>query len=294
MVQWGTRELFAPVYGGSMDAASERSPTTPRAQHDIPYDGSEDDDYYVPQQENGSDCEASEGARRSKKARLSGPMQNEQPPTKSAEQIKAERDALWAEFQASVSSSSIENSRGNKPKTVKVRVAHEFAGEEVIEIKEVQEGSAEATKWPMVVEDKGDDQAGGSTPCTSTPADTGASAALFPGAGPSVSVLPEARSINDAPPLKKPTPTSATRRPGRPKGSSLAALVAATKPKKISTLEKSRLDWDAHLASTPSKEEVDELERDRKDGAGYLDRMDYLKRVDERKEAARIVTKRKR
>ncbi|KAG8973068.1 hypothetical protein FRB90_010016, partial [Tulasnella sp. 427] len=61
----------------------------PRAQHGILYDRSEDDEDYVPQEENGSDSEASDGARRSKKARLSGPVQNEQPLIKSAEQIKA-------------------------------------------------------------------------------------------------------------------------------------------------------------------------------------------------------------
>lgn len=44
----------------------------------------------------------------------------------------SERDALWAEFQASASSSSNVNIREDKPKMVKVRVTHRFAGEEVM------------------------------------------------------------------------------------------------------------------------------------------------------------------
>ncbi|KAG8955440.1 hypothetical protein FRC04_008791 [Tulasnella sp. 424] len=218
----------------------------PLPPHQIVDDGSEDDEDYVPAEKNESDSESEDGARKTKKARLSGPVQEEQPPPKSAEQVKAE-------------------------------------------IKEVEEGSVEARKWPVVV-DKGDDQVQGSASRTASSA---ASLAPSSSAALDASVPLEADLPNNSTLPKKPALAPAPRRPTKSK-QSLAALAAATKPKKISTLEKSRLDWNDHLTSSSSKEEVDELERMRKGGGGYLDKVDFLQRVDERKEDARSAGKRRR
>lgn len=168
---------------------------------------------------------------------------------------------------------------------VKVRVTHKFAGEEVIEIKEAEEGSVEARKWPVVV-DKGDDQVQGSASRTASSAASLApsSSAALDASVPLEADLPDGSTLP-----KKPAPRRSTK-----SKQSLAALAAATKPKKISTLEKSRLDWNDHLTSSSSKEEVDELERMRKGGGGYLDKVDFLQRVDERKEDARSAGKRRR
>lgn len=150
----------------------------------------------------------------------------------------------------------------------------------------MEEGSVEARKWPVMV-DKGDDQVQGSASGTASPA---ASLAPSSSAALDASVPLEADLPNGSALPKKPAPVP--RRPTKSK-QSLAAMAAATKPKKISTLEKSRLDWNDHLTSSSSKEEVDELERNRK-GAGYLDKVDFLQRVDERKEDARSAGKRRR
>ncbi|SNX83911.1 related to SWR1-complex protein 5 [Melanopsichium pennsylvanicum] len=103
-------------------------------------------------------------------------------------------------------------------------------------------------------------------------------------------------SSSSPPPLP---PTSANRKhlppgPRRKKTSSLAALSAAvstSKPTKLNTLEKSKLDWDQYKADTNklSQQELTELENQTKGGGkglgdmkGYLERRDFLNRVQHR------------
>ncbi|CCF50888.1 uncharacterized protein UHO2_04421 [Ustilago hordei] len=81
--------------------------------------------------------------------------------------------------------------------------------------------------------------------------------------------------------------------PRRKKGSSLAALSAAatSKPTKLNTLEKSKLDWDQYKGNSAqlSQQELDELENQTRGGGkglgdmkGYLERKDFLDRVKDR------------
>ncbi|KAJ1025116.1 hypothetical protein NDA16_002622 [Ustilago loliicola] len=81
--------------------------------------------------------------------------------------------------------------------------------------------------------------------------------------------------------------------PRRKKGSSLAALSAAatSKPTKLNTLEKSKLDWNQFKGSSAqlSQQELDELENQTRGGGkglgdmkGYLERKDFLDRVKHR------------
>jgi len=55
-----------------------------------------------------------------------------------------------------------------------------------------------------------------------------------------------------------------------------------SKPKKLSTLEKSRLDWSSHVEESGT-DMKDELEANRKSG-GYIEKMEFLGRVGERME----------
>lgn len=158
------------------------------------------------------------------------------------------------------------------------------------EVKEVEEGSAEAKKWPVVAADKGEDRVQGSASGTTSSPDAGVSLEHPSSTVSDAPAPPDAKTPSGSSPSKK--PATGQRRPAKPK-SSLAALAASTKPKKISTLEKSRLDWNNHLASSSSMEEVDELEKNRK-GGGYLEKVDFLQRVDERKEEALSAGKRRR
>ncbi|KAN0064333.1 hypothetical protein ACQY0O_002528 [Thecaphora frezii] len=99
-------------------------------------------------------------------------------------------------------------------------------------------------------------------------------------------------------PVSKPSqPAGAgATRPGwrRKKSSSLASLSAAAtaKPVKLNTLEKSKMDWDTYKNSPThglTEAERDEIEAQTRGGAsglgsmkGYLERRDFLDRVDQR------------
>jgi len=50
-------------------------------------------------------------------------------------------------------------------------------------------------------------------------------------------------------------------------------------PTKLTTLEKSRLDWAGYVDKAGIG---DELDKQKKGGAGYLDRKDFLGRVEHR------------
>ena len=50
----------------------------------------------------------------------------------------------------------------------------------------------------------------------------------------------------------------------------------------LTTLEKSALDWKAHVDTSGSPELASELEANRR-GGGYLDKVEFLQRVGDRK-----------
>jgi hypothetical protein len=65
----------------------------------------------------------------------------------------------------------------------------------------------------------------------------------------------------------------------RPRGGGLKALVNA-EPKKLSTLDKSKMDWESHVESSGA-DMKDELEANRR-GGGYIEKVEFLGRVGER------------
>lgn len=80
----------------------------------------------------------------------------------------------------------------------------------------------------------------------------------------------------------KPIPA---KRPGPRKPKTvLAPLPGAQKAKKLTVLDKSSMDWKAHVDSAPESSALkDELAANRR-GGGYLEKVEFLKRVEERKE----------
>lgn len=60
------------------------------------------------------------------------------------------------------------------------------------------------------------------------------------------------------------------------------SLSSSQKPKKLSTLDKSAMGWQSHVSAEGLK---DELEANRRSG-GYLEKVEFLQRVDDRKEDA--------
>ncbi|KAF5318459.1 hypothetical protein D9619_010661 [Psilocybe cf. subviscida] len=241
----------------------------PDPQNDIYATDSEDEDYIPRADEDSGDSD--------------NPNDEEIEPVAEVvdeEERKRKREELWSSFQASVS----EPGKGviqppPAEKTVKIERKYLFAGKEVIEVVEVPEDSSDAKKWPLWKEPNSGDPSEQPvaqeplpvSPKPESPASTEAAVSVAP--------APVAGASNPVPkpPAKRPGPR-------KPK-TTLAALPGPGKAKKLTTLDKSAMDWKAHLqAQTEVGSSVkDELEANRR-GGGYLEKVEFLKRVEDRKE----------
>lgn len=84
------------------------------------------------------------------------------------------------------------------------------------------------------------------------------------------------------------------RRPGPRKSKSKLADVPTKEPvKKLTTLDKSAMDWRSHIQGETSAEMKDELDANRR-GGGYLEKVGFLQRVEARKEDVLEASKGKR
>lgn len=146
------------------------------------------------------------------------------------------------------------------------------------EIVDVPEDSADAKKWPLWKPPEGQNEAavphesGSGTPAPST--EEVPPAAIAAASASSSSSIPSTQ----AQPLT-------TKRPSRRKPKlQLAELPSAgsQKGKKLTTLEKSALDWKAHVDTSREPELASELEANRR-GGGYLEKVEFLQRVGDRK-----------
>ncbi|KAG8690233.1 hypothetical protein FRC11_013013 [Ceratobasidium sp. 423] len=240
----------------------------------------EDDDDYVPGEQD-SDSESETGPE-TKKQRTEDTLDA---PTTQLLTDDATRNALWNSFLESAKSEATGSETPTpKPeaKTITIEKKYRFAGEDVIEKTVVAEDSSEAQGWRKHQSTEGQGTSSTTTPAVSTPG----SGSSTPNTG---SLFP--LETNDTT-IKSPPPTKA--KPAMKPRKSLSGLAVAGKPKKLTTLDKSRLDWQSHLASS-TQEERDELERNRRaGGAGYLEKVDFLARVGERRENVFEESKRKR
>lgn len=137
---------------------------------------------------------------------------------------------------------------------------------ELREVIEVPEDSPDAKKWPLYREDEAQigcrrsPSAQRDAPSTTTPP------------------LPATTETDPAP-----TPKPPLKKPGPRKPKTVLSAVPSSssqKAKKLTTLDKSVMDWKAHIQDTTLQEE---LEANRK-GGGYLEKVEFLKRVEDRKE----------
>ncbi|KAF5383097.1 hypothetical protein D9615_004974 [Tricholomella constricta] len=222
------------------------------------HDSDSEDEEYVPPAE--ADSSESDDEPDSKRQRTSSPPPREQD---EAEKKKS-RDALWSSFQASLSATSSKPLAESVKETVKIEKRYKFAGETVVEVVEVPADSADAKKWPLW-----------HAPLTDE-APPEANTSILPGT-PEMSAAPSEPSTSIKPPAKRPGP--------RKSKVSLAAIPTASsqKAKKLSTLEKSAMDWRAHVQGSEGSGLKDELETNRR-GGGYLDKVEFLNRVDERRD----------
>ncbi|KAJ7698631.1 bucentaur or craniofacial development-domain-containing protein [Mycena rosella] len=170
---------------------------------------------------------------------------------------KQTREALWANFQASVDEHQTKAVEEPK-KMVKIEKRYLYAGEHTVEVVEVPEDSPDAKKWPLWYPPE---EAAASSSVQEPPS-------LSSGAA-------MASSSSTRPAAKKPGPR-------KPKTS--LADIPTQKARKLSTLEKSAMDWRAHVSAEPP-DTKDELDANRR-GGGYLGKVEFLNRVDARKEEA--------
>ncbi|KAG6877988.1 hypothetical protein C0993_001193 [Termitomyces sp. T159_Od127] len=253
-----------------------------------PHNSDEDDDDYVPHAEH--EDEKSDEEPESKRPRVSPPREStlteaekQQYSISQTRKVMTQRfcrakDALWASFQAAVSSGP-----STQPATIKDMVKVEkrfrYAGETVVcdlnvlplvllltrlarEVVEVAADSPDAKKWPLWHE-KGDNQI---TPGPSSPAE-----------------LKSGEVPLEAPSESSSSTKPAVERPGPRKSKTVLAAIPTQKAKKLSTLEKSAMDWQAHVQASGESGLKDELEAHRR-GGGYLEKVEFLNRVEERKE----------
>ncbi|TFK60690.1 hypothetical protein BDN72DRAFT_828736 [Pluteus cervinus] len=199
--------------------------------------------------------------------------------------------ALWDSFQQSVhtpTSWSPQSSNGSAT-LVKIEKKYLFAGEMVVEIVEVPEDSQDAKKWPRweppntskaEKEVRMDNGAPPSQNGERNASVRSFSQNILPSTPTPISTAPPPSNLSTTPtPLRKPGPRKPKTTLATP-----PSLLGGPKPKKLTTLDKSAMDWKAHVDEEQSKSGLkDDLEANRR-GGGYLEKVDFLKRVDERKE----------
>jgi hypothetical protein len=142
------------------------------------------------------------------------------------------------------------------------------------EVIEVLEDSDDVKKWPLWTP-KGEDTASESSVAGAPEAQP----ENAPLTVPSEHAIPLSSAIArpEQPLPKKPGP--------RKSKTKLGPLPEPTKPKKLTTLDKSAMDWKAHVSSARDPSLKHDLDANRREG-GYLEKVAFLQRVEERKDQA--------
>lgn len=155
-------------------------------------------------------------------------------------------------------------------------IQHDFHREVI----EVSEDSEDAKKWPRLDSESSLDGSKG-IGNTATPVASSLVATAVP-VSEIISRLPSPASSSERaeastvsskpPPAKRPGPR-------KPK----TQLIPTQKAKKLTTLDKSAMDWRAHVSSQQGSGVKDELDANRR-GGGYLEKVEFLQRVEQRRE----------
>ncbi|KAL0060709.1 hypothetical protein AAF712_012489 [Marasmius tenuissimus] len=164
------------------------------------------------------------------------------------------RENAWKDFQASMTTETSKDEDTTPKKMVSVEKRYLFAGEEVV-----------LFKSPKILQTRRNGLGG------HRPDESGQTAQSVP-EPPAEDALSSAAG---KPPPKRPGP--------RKSKIQLSATPSSSKLKKITMLEKSAMDWRSHVGSPGDSELKDELEANRR-GGGYLEKVEFLERVQERKE----------
>jgi len=242
------------------------------------------------EEKHGSDTDSDADEKGDAKRLKLGEENGEEDPEERKARLQREREALWKSFKEEASASA-QRKDAPQPKMIKVVKTMRFAGEDVKQVIEVPEGSKEAKQWPRLdetgatsqtvqtitspnpVEVKPTQQSG----ISQTP-----SSSLAPSSFSGLASSSSTSALSSAASTPKPTPPPGS---GPRKRKTLAAIPTA-KPRKISTLDKGMMDWSSHLSSSSNQQVREELEANRR-GGGYIERVEFMERVSERKEEGR-------
>ncbi|KAG2137432.1 bucentaur or craniofacial development-domain-containing protein [Suillus bovinus] len=224
-------------------------------------DSEDDDPDYAPPSHQDSDSDSSGDEDGNADANVPNEVKEEDLVEK-----KKARDALWVSFQASVATPPLAKVVEEPPKKlVKIEKRYLFAGKNIVEVVEVAEDSEEAKKWPRWDPSEPSSAAAPALDSSSSTTDANATA------------------LSSEAPVQFTAQKSTTRKPPGPrKPRTSLADIPTQKAKKITTLDKSAMDWRTHVTSSDAKDELDANRR----GGGYLEKMDFLKRVQDRREDA--------
>lgn len=151
---------------------------------------------------------------------------------------------------------------------------------------DVPEDSQDAKKWPLWVNHEKHEPMDLLTSSPEDATDTAALEVEKPQEGRSMKDISVDTTRSTSDPIPPPVPKPETKRAGPRKSKiTLAPLPGSSKAKKMTTLDKSAMDWKSHLQteSAAGSSVADELTANRKSG-GYLEKVEFLKRVGERKD----------
>ncbi|KAI8983338.1 bucentaur or craniofacial development-domain-containing protein [Trametes punicea] len=245
---------------------------------------SEDDSDYVPPKEPVDPDVSDNEAPAPKRARTDLPASSEVPSSDGTGKTEQTGDEAYAAFKASLNAPSPQTPPVPAvQKTVKIVKRYRYAGEEITEVREVPADSQEAKQWPLWK--PSDDTSPGATDAPEQPS-TSQSQTVAPATSSSSTASPSGASATSAkPPAKRPGPR-------KPK-MTLAPIPKKEPVKKLTTLDKSAMDWRAHVEGEAASGVKDELEAHRR-GGGYLEKVEFLQRVEARKEEVLDANKGKR
>jgi len=173
---------------------------------------------------------------------------------------------LWKQFKET--SQTVPLAKLAPKATVTIVKKFRYAGEDISQTLEVDADSEDAKKWPTV---------------ESTPLPTPA--------GPEdnsygTKTMPEnltAATTTVAEPLKaEPSTPAPQRRLGAIRPRKTLGDIPTSKGKKISTLDKSLMDWSAHIDKGDAKMKHD-LEAHRR-GGGFIEKVEFMDRVSQRRD----------
>ncbi|KAI1789199.1 bucentaur or craniofacial development-domain-containing protein [Ganoderma leucocontextum] len=232
---------------------------------------SEDDSDYVPPVDNANDNGSDADAPAPKRARTDAA-----PEATSTEDTAHTKtgDDVYAAFKASLSAPRAPPPPQGTVAPEIVKIVKRYR-----EVVDVPADSDEAKKWPRWTPEAAADS--GDAPGSSKRASETEPSGTAP-------------SGSSATPASTPAKTSG-RRPGPRKSKSKLSDVPTKKEpvKKLTTLDKSAMDWRSHVQGEAFAEMKDELDANRR-GGGYLEKVEFLQRVEARKEDVLEASKGKR